>query len=76
MGSRFIEHQHFRLLCHCTGDQSFTLFTSGQFAVKLVRQGFRGPVYCTAPTRDLSSLLLIDYSGYVFVWSARRGQPS
>ena len=27
----------------------------------LFKYGFDGPVYCTAPTRDLSSLLLIDY---------------
>jgi metallo-beta-lactamase family protein len=26
----------------------------------LVRQGFRGPVYATAPTRDLSRLILLD----------------
>jgi KH/beta-lactamase-domain protein len=27
----------------------------------LFKYGFDGPIYCTAPTRDLSSLLLIDY---------------
>lgn len=27
---------------------------------KLVREGFRGPVYCTAPTRDLTRLILLD----------------
>src|SRR3954451_24857274 len=26
----------------------------------LVRQGFRGPIYCTAPTRDLLALILSD----------------
>ena len=27
----------------------------------LFKYGFDGPIYCTAPTRDMSSLLLIDY---------------
>jgi uncharacterized protein len=27
----------------------------------LFKYGFRGPVYCTAPTRDIMSLLLLDY---------------
>lgn len=30
----------------------------------LVRDGFRGPIYCTAPTRDLCAILLPD-SGYL-----------
>ncbi|MDD5086840.1 MAG: beta-CASP ribonuclease aCPSF1 [Candidatus Nanoarchaeia archaeon] len=31
------------------------------FIPYLYKYGFRGPVYCTAPTRDVSALLLIDY---------------
>jgi metallo-beta-lactamase family protein len=27
---------------------------------RLVKQGFRGPVYCTPPTRDLAEILLLD----------------
>jgi len=27
----------------------------------LFKMGYRGPVYCTAPTRDIMSLLLLDY---------------
>ena len=27
---------------------------------RLVRQGFRGPVFCTPPTRDLAEILLLD----------------
>jgi len=31
------------------------------FIPYLFKYGFRGPVYCTAPTRDVMSLLLLDY---------------
>ncbi|MCP3686702.1 MAG: beta-CASP ribonuclease aCPSF1 [bacterium] len=31
------------------------------FVPYLFKYGYRGPVYCTAPTRDVASLLLIDY---------------
>ncbi len=31
------------------------------FIPYLFKYGYRGPVYCTAPTRDVSALLLIDY---------------
>ncbi len=31
------------------------------FIPYLYKYGFRGPVYCTAPTRDVSALMLIDY---------------
>jgi len=34
--------------------------------VHLVRQGFEGPIYCTAATRDLTAIMLgeIDYNGW------------
>ncbi len=31
------------------------------FIPYLFKYGYRGPVYCTAPTRDIASLLLLDY---------------
>jgi uncharacterized protein len=31
------------------------------FVPYLFKYGFRGPVYCTKPTRDVSALLLLDY---------------
>ncbi|MBS3164195.1 beta-CASP ribonuclease aCPSF1 [Candidatus Woesearchaeota archaeon] len=31
------------------------------FIPYLYKYGFRGPVYCTRPTRDISALLLLDY---------------
>jgi len=31
------------------------------FVPYLFKYGYRGPVYCTAPTRDVSSLLALDY---------------
>lgn len=31
------------------------------FIPYLYKYGYRGPVYCTAPTRDVSALMLIDY---------------
>ncbi len=31
------------------------------FLPYLFKYGYRGPVYCTAPTRDVASLLLLDY---------------
>ena len=31
------------------------------FIPYLFKYGYRGPVYCTAPTRDVDALLLIDY---------------
>ncbi|MBU4283834.1 MAG: beta-CASP ribonuclease aCPSF1 [Nanoarchaeota archaeon] len=31
------------------------------FIPYLYKYGYRGPVYCTAPTRDVSALLLLDY---------------
>ncbi|MBI2142531.1 beta-CASP ribonuclease aCPSF1 [Candidatus Woesearchaeota archaeon] len=31
------------------------------FVPYLYKYGFRGPTYCTAPTRDVSALLLLDY---------------
>ncbi len=37
----------------------------------LVREGFRGPIYCTPPTRDLCALLLPD-SGHIQEEDARR----
>ena len=33
----------------------------GGFIPYLFKYGFRGPVYCTEPTRDVSALLLLDY---------------
>jgi KH/beta-lactamase-domain protein len=32
----------------------------------LYKMGFRGPTYCTAPTRDVSALLALDYIGVAF----------
>lgn len=32
----------------------------------LYRMGYRGPVYCTAPTRDVTALLALDYIGVSF----------
>ena len=32
----------------------------------LYRMGYRGPVYCTAPTRDVAALLALDYIGVSF----------
>lgn len=37
----------------------------------LVKQGFRGPVYCSAPTRDLAEVLLLD-SAHLQEEDARR----
>ncbi len=36
------------------------------FVPFLYKMGFRGPVYCTAPTRDISALLALDYIGVAF----------
>lgn len=41
------------VLSHCHLDHS-------GFIPYLYRMGYRGPVYCTEPTRDISALLLID----------------
>ena len=38
----------------------------------LFKMGYRGPVYCTAPTRDVSALLALDYIG-VAVKEAKKG---
>ncbi len=32
----------------------------------LYKFGFRGPVYCTAPTRDIAALMALDYIGVAF----------
>jgi len=32
----------------------------------LYKMGYRGPTYCTAPTRDVSALLALDYIGVAF----------
>jgi len=32
----------------------------------LYKMGYRGPVYCTAPTRDISALLALDFIGVAF----------
>tara|TARA_Y100000310_G_scaffold344051_1_gene454806 strand:- start:4826 stop:6727 length:1902 start_codon:yes stop_codon:yes gene_type:complete len=32
----------------------------------LFKMGYRGPVYCTAPTRDISALLALDFIGVSF----------
>lgn len=36
------------------------------FAPYLYKMGFRGPTYSTAPTRDISALLALDYIGVAF----------
>ncbi len=36
------------------------------FVPFLFRMGYRGPVYCTAPTRDISALLALDFIGVAF----------
>ncbi len=36
------------------------------FVPFLYKMGFRGPTYCTAPTRDISALLALDYIGVAF----------
>ncbi len=36
------------------------------FVPFLYKMGFRGPMYCTAPTRDISALLALDYIGVAF----------
>mgnify|MGYP001604832283 CR=1 FL=1 len=38
----------------------------GGFVPFLYKMGFRGPTYCTAPTRDISALLALDYIGVAF----------
>ncbi|PIY60700.1 beta-CASP ribonuclease aCPSF1, partial [Candidatus Woesearchaeota archaeon CG_4_10_14_0_8_um_filter_47_5] len=42
------------------------------FIPYLFKYGYRGPVYCTAPTRDVASLLLLDY---VKIMSNERQDP-
>ncbi len=42
------------------------------FVPYLFKYGYRGPVYCTAPTRDVGALLLIDY---VKIMRARGKDP-
>lgn len=42
------------------------------FVPYLFKYGFKGPVYCTAPTRDVMSLLLMDY---VKIMRAERKEP-
>lgn len=32
----------------------------------LYKMGYKGPLYCTAPTRDISALLALDYIGVAF----------
>ena len=32
----------------------------------LFKYGYRGPVYCTAPTRDITALMTLDYIGVAF----------
>lgn len=36
------------------------------FVPYLYKMGYRGPVYCTAPTRDVAALLALDYIGVAF----------
>src|SRR3989344_2574880 len=36
------------------------------FVPYLYKMGFRGPTYCTAPTRDVAALLALDYIGVAF----------
>ncbi|QQG38800.1 MAG: MBL fold metallo-hydrolase [Candidatus Woesearchaeota archaeon] len=36
------------------------------FAPYLYKMGYRGPLYCTEPTRDISALLALDYVGIAF----------
>jgi len=36
------------------------------FVPFLFKMGYRGPVYCTAPTRDIASLLALDFIGISF----------
>ena len=40
---------------------------------KLVRDGFRGPIYMTAPTRDLAELILHDSAGILGQDAKKRG---
>ncbi|MBS3145701.1 beta-CASP ribonuclease aCPSF1 [Candidatus Woesearchaeota archaeon] len=47
------------ICCHAHLDHS-------GFIPWLFRMGYRGPVYCTAPTRDISALLALDYISIAF----------
>src|SRR6185295_10472175 len=42
---------------------------------KLVKDGFKGPIFMTPPTRDLSELLLRDSLGILSLDAKRRGVP-
>ena len=42
---------------------------------KLVRDGFRGKIYMTPPTRDLAELILRDSAGILAADAERRGTP-
>lgn len=42
---------------------------------KLVRDGFKGPIYMTPPTKDLAELILRDSAGILRAEAERRGLP-
>ncbi len=42
---------------------------------KLVKDGFKGKIYMTPPTRDLAELILRDSAGILFEDAKRRGKP-
>lgn len=42
---------------------------------KLVRDGFRGPIYCTPATRDLTELILRDSVEIIRIEAERAGRP-
>ncbi len=43
----------------------------GGFIPYLYKMGYRGPVYCTAPTRDVTALLTLDFIGVAFKQAKR-----
>ena len=64
-GNPAIESRNFETDNYRPSDPAFILLTHAHIdhsglLPRMAAQGFRGPVYCTPPTRDLVSLMLED----------------
>lgn len=79
-GSHFAEKQNFEPFPYDPADISAVFITHAHIdhigrIPKLVRDGFKGTIYSTAPTKDFAELLLLDSEHIMAQEAEREGRP-
>lgn len=80
-GSRYAREENFEPWAFRPDELDFVLLTHAHVdhcgrLPKLSKDGFKGKIYCTSATRDLSEIILLDSAKVIKEEAMKHGQPS